>query len=130
MSAGLGEILSELARQRPGATAIIDARGGVSRERRLTFAELEKRVAAAAGWLEARGLRHGDAVLVFVPMSAELYIALLAMFRLGVVALFWIRPRDASTSNVAASGGRRRVFWRFPRRICCVCVRRRCGEFR
>jgi acyl-CoA synthetase (AMP-forming)/AMP-acid ligase II len=49
---------------------------------------LERDVTVAAGWLQARGLRKGSAVLVFVPMSAELYIALLAMFRLGIVALF------------------------------------------
>jgi acyl-CoA synthetase (AMP-forming)/AMP-acid ligase II len=34
------------------------------------------------------GLRPGDAVLVFHPMSAELYVALLAIFRLGLVAMF------------------------------------------
>jgi olefin beta-lactone synthetase len=38
--------------------------------------------------LRAQGLREGNAVLVFVPMSADLYVALLAMFRLGIVALF------------------------------------------
>lgn len=82
----IGDILAAQARDRPDAVALIDARGGA--ERRLTFAGLEREARAAAEWLRARGLKRGDAVLVFVPMSADLYVALLAMFRLGVVALF------------------------------------------
>ena len=84
----LGGHLAELAAARPETVALIDGRGGPARARRFTLAELETEVARAAGWLRARGLRRGDAVLVFVPMSADLYVALLAMFRLGVVALF------------------------------------------
>jgi len=82
----IGEILSEQARARPEAVAIVDARGG--RIRSLTFAELEREVADAAEWLRGLGLKKGGAALVFVPMSADLYVALLAMFRLGAVALF------------------------------------------
>lgn len=78
----IGDILAEQARMRPDAVAIVDE------ARRLTFAELEHEVAGAAGWLHGLGLRRGQAVLVFVPMSAGLYVALLAMFRLGVTALF------------------------------------------
>jgi acyl-CoA synthetase (AMP-forming)/AMP-acid ligase II len=81
-------ILRAQACERPDAIAIIDASGGAGRERTLTFAQLEKEVAAAAAWLDAAGLRRGQAALVFVPMSADLYVALLAMFRLGIVALF------------------------------------------
>jgi acyl-CoA synthetase (AMP-forming)/AMP-acid ligase II len=84
----LGELLTQLARERPDAVAMIDERARRPALRRVTFAALEREVAAAAGWLRARGLQRGDAVLVFVPMSAELYVALLAMFRLGCVALF------------------------------------------
>lgn len=82
----LGEILAAATRVRPGAMAIVEARGGGAD--RLTFAELEAAATRAAEELAAMGLRRGDAVLVFVPMSVELYVALLAMFRLGVVALF------------------------------------------
>jgi acyl-CoA synthetase (AMP-forming)/AMP-acid ligase II len=82
----LGDILTEQARTRPGAVAILDARAGA--RHRLTFAGLEEETGRAAGWLQGLGLRRGQTVLVFVPMSADLYVALLAMFRLGVVALF------------------------------------------
>lgn len=80
----IGDILREQARSRPTATALIDDRVG----RTLTFAELEEAVAHAAAWWQAQGLRRGRAVLVFVPMSADLYVAMLALFRIGAVALF------------------------------------------
>jgi acyl-coenzyme A synthetase/AMP-(fatty) acid ligase len=86
MAKTIGEILCEQARVRPDAVALVDSRA--RRGRPVSFAGLEQAVAVAAEWLHARGLRKGNAVLVFVPMSAELYVALLAMFRLGVVALF------------------------------------------
>jgi acyl-CoA synthetase (AMP-forming)/AMP-acid ligase II len=38
--------------------------------------------------LHAQGLKKGDHVLIFMPMSAELYTALTAVFRLGLVATF------------------------------------------
>ncbi len=82
----IGDILAEQARTRPEAVAIIDDSAGS--RCRLTFAGLEEEVSRASGWLHHLGLRRGQAVLVFVPMSADLYVAMLAMFRLGVVALF------------------------------------------
>lgn len=82
----LCEILQEHARARPTLAAIIDHRGG--RDRVTTFAELDRAVAQTATLLWQQGLRPGDAVLVLHPMSAELYTALLAIFRLGMVAMF------------------------------------------
>jgi acyl-CoA synthetase (AMP-forming)/AMP-acid ligase II len=58
------------------------------RSRLTTFAQLDEAAARAASLLEQHGLRPGDAVLVFHPMSAELYTALLALFQLGLVAMF------------------------------------------
>lgn len=78
----IGDILAEQAQVRPEAVAMVDE------TRRLTYAELAAAVEGAAGWLRELGLGRGQAALVFVPMSVELYVALLAMFRLGVTALF------------------------------------------
>ncbi|MBL9204601.1 MAG: AMP-binding protein [Opitutaceae bacterium] len=80
----IGDLLDEQARLRPDAHALIDARAG----RTLTFAQLHREVAAASAAWQAEGLRRGDAVLVFVPMSADLYVSLLGLFRFGAVALF------------------------------------------
>jgi olefin beta-lactone synthetase len=80
----IGEMLREQARRRPDTVALIDE----SRGRTLTFVQLEDAVAQAAAWWGEQGLRRGQAALVFVPMSADLYVALLALFRIGAVALF------------------------------------------
>jgi acyl-CoA synthetase (AMP-forming)/AMP-acid ligase II len=80
------EILRQHAASRPRATALIDYHRG--RQQALTFAELELASARAAALLRHAGLRTGDAVLVFYPMSAQLYIVLMAIFRLGLVAMF------------------------------------------
>jgi acyl-CoA synthetase (AMP-forming)/AMP-acid ligase II len=82
----LVELLRDQAAQHPDAAAIIDVFRGKSRA--TTFAELELTSQRAATLLGEVGLKPGDAVLIFHPMSAELYVALLAMFRVGLVAMF------------------------------------------
>src|SRR5262245_46197159 len=82
----LARTLDAHVRARPDAAAPIDTFRG--RTRRTTFARLDQLAARAARLLADSGLRPGDAVLVFVPMSAELYVALLAIFRLRLVAMF------------------------------------------
>jgi acyl-CoA synthetase (AMP-forming)/AMP-acid ligase II len=82
----IAEMLEEQASTRPNAPAIVDVPEG--RERTLTFAQLIDKAWQAAVLLHSRGLAPGDGVLIFHRMSAELYIFLLALFRLGAVALF------------------------------------------
>ena len=82
----LAHTLLEQARLRPTAPAIIDTHRG--RTRITSFAELDLSAARVARLLVNQGLQPGDAVLVFHPMSAELYVALLALFRLRLVAMF------------------------------------------
>jgi olefin beta-lactone synthetase len=79
-------LLMKHAAQRPAAAAFIE---GTGRGRRVvSFAQLEERSARAAAALVEAGIKAGDSVLVFVPMSAELYVALIAIFRIGAVAMF------------------------------------------
>lgn len=77
----LAHLLGEQARIRPDALALLE------RGRRVTFAELDALGAQAAALLHEEGLRAGDVVLVLQPMSIDLYVALLAVFRLGLIAL-------------------------------------------
>jgi acyl-CoA synthetase (AMP-forming)/AMP-acid ligase II len=86
VSANLAARLSERAARHPERVAIVETRGG--RTRRVTFAELDARVAAFAAVLLARGIGPGDRVLVFVPMSIALYTVLLGTLRIGAVAVF------------------------------------------
>src|SRR5262245_45820602 len=82
----LAHTLQGVARKRPDVPAIIEARRGGCHI--TTFTDLEVRSCRAARLLTELGLKPGEAVLVFYPMSAELYVALLAIFRLGLVAMF------------------------------------------
>ena len=82
----IAEVLRDQAKLRPEAVALMDVRRG--RSRSLTFVELERAASRVATLLQQSGLERGDTVLVLQPMSAELYIALMAIFRLGLVAMF------------------------------------------
>jgi acyl-coenzyme A synthetase/AMP-(fatty) acid ligase len=68
---------------RPHAPAIITAKGKIH-----TYAHLSQRSAARAWAMEATGIGQGDIVLVARGVSPELYETLLAIFRLGAVAMF------------------------------------------
>lgn len=81
----VAEVLREQAPACPDTPAIIDGRGT---RRVISFADLERASAQAAMFLRKQGLKAGDAVLVFQPMSQELYIALTALFRLGCIPMF------------------------------------------
>lgn len=74
--------LVDRARRHPERMAI------VGRRERLTFAALADRVARVAGGLLAAGIGPGDRVLVFVPMSVDLYVTLLGTLHAGATAVF------------------------------------------
>ena len=68
----------------PFATAVV----AVHEERPtddLSFEELRDAVARVAGGLQSLGVGEGDAVAVYLPMSAEAVVAFLAIARLGAV---------------------------------------------
>ncbi len=52
---------------------------------RFSYRELRDRVALFAGALLKRGVRHGDRVIVYMPMAPEAAIAMLACARIGAV---------------------------------------------
>lgn len=67
-----------------------------------TYAELQARVAAAAGALRALGVGVGDRVVIYMPMVAEAAVAMLACARLGAI-------HSVVRACVCAWGGRRRA---------------------
>ncbi|MBV8280754.1 MAG: AMP-binding protein [Candidatus Eremiobacteraeota bacterium] len=79
-------ILREQAARTPDTAAIIDLSSG--RERLVSFSALDRAASHVAGTLARSGIRPGDAVLVLVPMSSELYVALAGIFRSGAIAMF------------------------------------------
>ncbi|RYD18636.1 MAG: AMP-dependent synthetase [Verrucomicrobiaceae bacterium] len=74
--------LAERARLHPDRPALVDRRHGTDRV--ITYRELTSRVGAGAHELEETGLRRGQVVLVFQPVSIELYEFLLAAFHAGL----------------------------------------------
>ena len=91
--------LATRAERQPDAPAIIDTWRG--RPRVTSFAALDRAGARGAALLQALGARPGDAVVVLHPMSLELYAALIAVFRLGMVAV--VPEPSASRAQVAAA---------------------------
>jgi acyl-CoA synthetase (AMP-forming)/AMP-acid ligase II len=81
----LVKILDDHAYVQPQFVALRDCRAGS--DRAITYLELQKRTARAATGLIESGIKKGDRVLLLVPLSIETYILLLAIFRIGAVAI-------------------------------------------
>lgn len=69
----------------PDAIAIVDRHRGADRS--TTFVELDGNAARIATLLAGNGIGIGSPVLLFHPPSAELYAVLIAIFRLGAIAM-------------------------------------------
>ena len=52
---------------------------------KITFAELQDKVARLAGGLAAKGVTKGDRVIIYMPMVPEAIVAMLATVRIGAV---------------------------------------------
>ena len=70
----------------PDAEALVDA------SQRLTYRELDERVAHVAGGLDHAGLGPGDRLAVSLPNGADIVVLFLAAMRLGVV---WVGVHPA-----------------------------------
>lgn len=82
----VAQLFEQQARIRPDAPAIVDVR--YSRDRTLSFGELNEKVGRCAALLYSQGIKAGSNVLIFHPMAAELYMVLLALLSLGAVTIF------------------------------------------
>lgn len=80
----------EAVRSNPQRIAIVDGKWSV------TFGQLSEAVTQTVQYFVSKGIGKGDRVLVFIPMSADLYRVVLALFRIGAVAVFvdeWVSVR-------------------------------------
>lgn len=82
----VAELLTKQAKQHPERQAIIDAKLGLRRI--FTFSKMEEQVDYCSRTLRAHGIKCGDSVLLVHQISAELYIALIALLRLGATPVF------------------------------------------
>lgn len=76
------DLFYKQASERPNQPAIIHGSDVVS------FGELKVLVHRTAQDFESRGISSGDRVLVFVPMSIDLYRICMALFHIGATAVF------------------------------------------
>jgi len=63
----------------------------------ITFGELWRRIDRASSGLRRLGLAPGDRAIVMIPMSIDLYVAMLGVLAMGAVAVFvdpWIGGRQ------------------------------------
>jgi acyl-CoA synthetase (AMP-forming)/AMP-acid ligase II len=80
------ELFDDSARRFADRPALVHGPRGA--ERTLTFAALAEQSRRLAALFRSSGLQAGDALAVFVPMSAQLYAIMAAALRLGLVAVF------------------------------------------
>jgi acyl-CoA synthetase (AMP-forming)/AMP-acid ligase II len=82
----IAEILLQRAEELGENAAIIDVHR--NRDRCYSFRELDAATAGVAAQLKSAGLKAGDGMLLLHPVATELYLVLVALFRLGCVAIF------------------------------------------
>jgi len=84
-------VLRDVAVRVPDRPALILESGSI------TFGDLWDRIChASAGW-RRQGLQPGDRAIVMIPMSIDLYVAMLSLLGMGAVAVFvdpWIGRRQ------------------------------------
>ena len=97
-SANLAALLHAQAEARPDHPALLDPG-----QPPITFAALQRAVYQGAMLLREAGLRPGERVLVYQPISAALYVALGALFHAGLTVVFIDPGMDRAQLERAAS---------------------------
>lgn len=67
----------------------------------ITFSELDERIARLAQGLLDIGIQKSDRVIIFLPMSVDMYISMFAVQRIGAIAVFldsWARSHHLGAS--------------------------------
>jgi acyl-CoA synthetase (AMP-forming)/AMP-acid ligase II len=100
VSANVVQLFFAAARAHAEDPAFVSSRGAQVR-----FGELRDAVEAFAGGLAERGLAPGDRAVFMLPMSPELYVAVLGTLTAGGVAVFvdpWVSVRQIARLAAAA----------------------------
>ncbi|MEM8527058.1 MAG: AMP-binding protein [Bacteroidota bacterium] len=84
------EIFLQAAEKYPDRIAIVD------KDQSITYAELKAQAKQTTAYFQQKGIQKGDRILVFVPMSVDLYRIVLAIFYVGATAVFldeWVSKK-------------------------------------
>jgi len=90
-------VLRRIATEVPDRPALVMGDAGNAT---ISFGALWERVDRTSAGLRRLGLEAGDRAIVMIPMSIDLYVALLAVLKMGAVAVFvdpWIGPRQIAS---------------------------------
>lgn len=72
-----------IAANQPAKVAIIDGKG-----QQITFGDLDKKSSEMANYWQSKGIKKGDRILLAMPIGIDLYVAIAALWRLGVTIIF------------------------------------------
>lgn len=100
MTGNVVQLFFEAAERHEQTLAFVSSKGD-----RVRFGELRRQVEAFAGGLVANGLQSGDRAVFMLPMSPELYVAVLGTLAAGGVAVFvdpWVPLRQVARLAAAA----------------------------
>ena len=104
MTENIVEILFQNAEKYPQKIAIIH------KNNKINYEDLAKDVKKYASYFIEKGLQKDDKVLIFVPMSIELYKILCAVFYIGAVAVFVDAWADKKRLNQAITIAKCKAF--------------------
>ena len=76
------ELFLNAATEYPDNIAIIE------KNKQISYRQLARSVKETTAFFRKKGIKSGDRVLVFVPMSIDLYRIVLALFHIGATAVF------------------------------------------
>jgi acyl-CoA synthetase (AMP-forming)/AMP-acid ligase II len=107
--------LGHLAESRGNHPALIELTDRAGPPRVMSFAELDRYVCSCAAGLLQHGITRGTRVVLFVPMSVDLYVVILALFRVGAVAVFIDPWSGRSTIESAVQQVQARAFIGVPK---------------
>lgn len=79
MSKNIADTLDQVAQKQGEKIGLIEVRSG----RQMTFAELSRRSAAYASFLQQKGIRPGDRAMLMVKPSADFICLTFALFKIG-----------------------------------------------
>ena len=60
----------------------------IENDKEISYSELQSQVQATANYFLKKGIKAGDRILIFVPVSTALYRSILAIFQIGATAVF------------------------------------------
>jgi acyl-CoA synthetase (AMP-forming)/AMP-acid ligase II len=112
--------LAATAARQPERLALVEH--GAGRPRRVGYGELARRVAELSTGLAARGLAPGDRVLLFIPMSCDLYVALLGCLHAGATAVFVDAWAGRERLDAAIEAARPRMLLAIPKAMLLLLV--------